>query len=113
MLTLRLGSTSESVDEAAIAAKNKKIKFLNFILNLHQKHAFRAWREKVFGTGGDPRLGLLLMSERDRVREEFFKPQIERRKNLRVLRKVIADKNHRVADEVRSSLISLRKVMSF
>ena len=73
IMALRLG-TSEKEDDAAILAKNKKVKFLNFILNLHQKHAFRAWKERVFGTGGDPRLGLLLITERDRIREEFFKP---------------------------------------
>lgn len=110
VIELRQG---EKESNAEIASKNKKIKFLNFIINLHQKNAFRTWREKVFGTGGDPRLALLLMAERDRIRQEFFQPHIERRKNLKFLRKVIQEKNHHIAEEVRNSITSLRKVNVF
>jgi len=58
----------------------------------------------VFGLGGDPRLGLLLIEERDKIRRDFFHPQIERRKNLKFLKKIVAQKNHDIANEVRRSL---------
>jgi len=30
------------------------------MLNLNTKAALRKWKEQTFGTGGDPRLGLLI-----------------------------------------------------
>lgn len=89
VIEIKTGIIAGDDDANAMNARNKKIKFLNFILNLHQKHAFRTWKQNVFGTGGDPRLGLLLVEERDKLRREFFHPQIERRKNLKFLKKIL------------------------
>lgn len=61
----------------------RKIQFLKFILNIAIKSAYRKWREQVFGfKGGDPRIKLALIDERDRIRNLFYLPAKERRKNL-------------------------------
>lgn len=108
VLSIRYG-TNIKPDEEAIKAAEKKKKFLRFILNLSSKQAFRKWKTEVFGLGGDPRLALLLITERDKVRQEFFHPQIQRRKNLRFLKKLVTKKNHCIADEIKNSLISLKR----
>jgi hypothetical protein len=54
-------------------------------------------------------MGLLLINERDRIRKEFFRPQIERRKNLRFLKRIVAARNHSLAEDVRNSLVDLRR----
>lgn len=67
----RLSKIGELEDETAAKESDavlKKKKFLNFILNLSSKKALRRWKEQVFGIGGDPRLGVLLIDERERVR---------------------------------------------
>ena len=66
--------------------------------------AFRSWKQKTFGLGGDPRLGLLLQIERDNLRKQIYEPQIKRRKNLKFLKKIVAARKHLIADEVRNSL---------
>lgn len=50
------------------------MKFCNYIVNCKAKAALRQWKAQVFGLGGDPRMGLLLVAERDKVRNDFFKP---------------------------------------
>lgn len=55
IIHIRTGKSDEE-DDSAIREREKKVKFVNFILNLHQKNAFRTWRQNVFGLGGDPRI---------------------------------------------------------
>ena len=62
------------------------MKFVRFIEMISELAAFRKWKEVVRGVGADPRYALMLMQERDLVRRRFFKPQIERRKNLKTVR---------------------------
>ena len=65
-VTSRIVMIRSGVDTSAeaIAALKKKIKFLGFIKNIHIKSGFRKWKEAVFGSAGDPRLGLLLSNQR-------------------------------------------------
>ena len=58
----------------------------------------------MFGMGGDPRLGLLMDAERERVRKEYIEPVIEQRQNLRDKIRLVKQNNHRTASEIRSSL---------
>jgi len=51
--------------------------------------------------GGDPRLALMMMQERDRIREEFYKPILESRKNIRIVRRMISDRNKKIANNLR------------
>lgn len=60
--------------EEAQVARQKKIKFLGFIINLHIKTGLRRWKEQVFGMGGDPRLAILLTNERETVRKVYVEP---------------------------------------
>jgi len=61
----------------------------------------RTWKEKIWGLGGDPRLALMMMQERDRIREEFYKPVIESRKNIRIAKRMISDRNQKIASNLR------------
>jgi len=54
-------------------------------------------------------MALLLTTERDRIRKEYFRPQLERRKNLKFLKKIVAARNHSLAENVRNSLVDLRR----
>jgi len=69
--------------------KEKKLKFLNFCLNLAIKSGFRKWREVTFGLrGGDPRYKVLLIQERDRIRREYYEPVRKMRENIKILHKL-------------------------
>jgi hypothetical protein len=48
IITLR----NNNQDEEDAAAKEKKIKFMTFIINLQVKTALRKWKEEVFGQKG-------------------------------------------------------------
>ena len=61
-------------DAGDVKAREKKTKFLNFMLNVHLKAGIRCWKEKVFGFKGDPRLKLLLIMQRDKVRHDYYEP---------------------------------------
>ena len=65
-------------------ARVKKIKFLNFCCNLALKGALRKWKDEVFGfSGGDPRLKLLLILERDKIRQQYYDPVRKMRENIK------------------------------
>lgn len=53
----------------------------------------RRWKEQVFGLGADPRLAILYMTERDKLRAGVYEPIIEHRKNLRAVRFAIRERN--------------------
>ena len=80
------------VDEAARA---KKIKFLNFVLNLAVKGGFRKWKEVVFGLkGGDPRFKIMLILERDKIRSQYYDPVRKMRENIKQLHKMRVIENN-------------------
>lgn len=54
--------------------------------------------------GGDPRLALLLVAERDKIRQDFFHPITEHRKSLKNVMTKMREKNHSVASQIRESL---------
>ena len=58
----------------------KKKKFLNFISNIAVRSGLRKWKDCVFGIKGDPKLKLILVEERDRIRQQFYEPRREARK---------------------------------
>jgi hypothetical protein len=68
----------------------------------------RTWKEKTWGFGGDPRLGLMLIMERDRIRDEYYKPILEQRKSLRSQRNMLKDRNHKIAQTMRNSKMEFR-----
>lgn len=57
---IRLTAPGDELDEEALKERDLMIKFSKFIFHIHEKMAFRSWKQKTFGLGGDPRLGLLL-----------------------------------------------------
>ena len=73
-------------------------------MHLAEKNAFRGWKENTFGLGGDPRLALLLIEERDRIRRHYYHPVVEHRKSLRFCRVAVKEKNQRIAREIRNTL---------
>lgn len=83
---LNIRSGCEDLDEEALKAIEKQKKFCNFILHLHEKTTLRRWKEQVFGIGADPRLALMMIEERDKIRDEFYKPVLEHRKSLKLMR---------------------------
>ena len=58
----------------------------------------------MFGIGVDPRLALMLIEERDQVREQFYKPILEHRKSLMEIKVKVRERNHRIAQTMRTSL---------
>lgn len=61
----------------------------------------RTWKEKTWGLGGDPRLALMMMQERNKIRDEFYKPVIESRKNIRIAKRMISERNQKIASNLR------------
>lgn len=94
---LDIRNVAEEPDDAENRAREKQIKFFNFILHLTEKHALRTWKEKVWGVGGDPRLALMMCMERDRIRDEYYKPIADQRKNMKVARNLLKDRNQKIA----------------
>ena len=93
ILHLRLDPEAQG-DEAALA---KKKKFLNFIMNLQVRAGLRKWKESVFGLKGDPRLKLLIIEERDRIRNEYYEPRKEARVNIKEMAKARVAHNREMA----------------
>ena len=57
---IRLTDPGDELDVEALKARDLMVKFTKFIIHIHEKMAFRSWKQKTFGLGGDPRLGLIL-----------------------------------------------------
>ncbi len=62
------------MSQEEVRKKQRQLQFFRFILMINEKAAFRKWKEVVKGVGGDPRVAIMLMMERDLVRKQFFKP---------------------------------------
>ena len=78
--TIRHGRDDE--DKAEQESKRKQVKFLNFILHLGERAAFRMWKEATFGTGADPRYQVLMDERRNRVRDYCFRPVWETKRQI-------------------------------
>jgi hypothetical protein len=70
----------------------------------HEMTALRKWKDQTFGSGGDPRLAVLLRDERQKVREKYVEPILKQRKLLMNLKRRLQTANRQKAQEVRKSL---------
>lgn len=91
------------LDARSRAAKEKQLKFCNFIQHLHEKAGLRRWKEQVFGVN-DPRIALLLIEQRDKLRRDLYKPVIQQRKSLKFKKVELRERNNRIAQTMRYSL---------
>ena len=64
---MRLGQADVDLD--AIKAREKQLKFCNFISHLQEKAGFRKWKEVTWGTGCDMRFVILMLNERDNLKK--------------------------------------------
>lgn len=102
ILHLRLDPEAQG-DEEALA---KKKKFLNFIMNLQVRAGLRKWKESVFGLKGDPRLKLMVIEERDRIRNEYYEPRKEARLNIKAMAKARVEHNREMAQEQKREFLA-------
>jgi hypothetical protein len=55
----------------------------------------RKWKQVVFGLkGGDPRYKIMLIRERDNVRQQFYDPVHKMRENIKHLHKMRVRENN-------------------
>ncbi len=85
-------------------AREKKTKFLTFVVNLQIKGAVRKWKEETFGQrGADAVLRLALVEERDRLRRQFYAPAEERRRNIARQKRQQTARNRQLVLQMRST----------